>query len=68
LKPTRRDFDTVLEDVKKNAKTSWSRPTGDDLQGLFRKRKANTFRFKDDGIIPSPGMSAYNLPCGSAQA
>jgi hypothetical protein len=46
---------TLLEDAKKIAEkiTGWSQPSDDDLTGVIRKRKANTFRFKDDGTIPN---------------
>src|SRR5262249_32025116 len=45
----------VLEDVRKLAEkfTGWSRPSGNDLVGLVRERKANAFRFKDDGFVPN---------------
>ena len=45
----------MLEDVKKIAEkmTGRSRPSADELTSLVRERKANTFRFKDDGIIPN---------------
>jgi uncharacterized protein YjlB len=45
----------ILEDVKKAAEkiTGWSRPSSDDLAVLVRDRKANVFRFKDDGLIPN---------------
>ncbi len=45
----------ALESVKKIAEqiTGWSRPSRKDLAALIRTRKANTFRFKDDGIIPN---------------
>jgi hypothetical protein len=45
----------MLEDVKKIAEkvTGWSRPKRSALSGLIRARKAITFRFKDDGIIPN---------------
>jgi hypothetical protein len=45
----------MLEDVKKIAEkvTGWSRPKRSALSGLTRDRKASTFRFKDDGIIPN---------------
>jgi len=45
----------VLEDVKKLAEkvTGWSRPSGNDLAGLVRERRANAFRFKDDGFVPN---------------
>jgi uncharacterized protein YjlB len=45
----------TLENVKKVAEkiTGWSRPSRDDLSGLVRERKAHTFRFRDDGIVPN---------------
>jgi hypothetical protein len=45
----------MLEDVKKIAEkvTGWSRPSRDNLSAFVRERKASTFRFKDDGIIPN---------------
>ena len=46
----------MLEDVKKIAEkvTGWARPKRRaNLSGLIRERKASTFRFKDDGIIPN---------------
>ena len=45
----------MLEDVKKIAEkvTGWSRPKPSALSGLICERKARTFRFKDDGIIPN---------------
>lgn len=45
----------ALESVKKIAEkiTGWSRPVRKDLATLVRARKANTFRFKDDGLIPN---------------
>jgi uncharacterized protein YjlB len=45
----------MLEDVKKIAGriAGWSRPSIHDLSDLVRERKASTFRFKDDGIIPN---------------
>lgn len=45
----------MLEDVKKIAEkvTGWSRPKPSALSGLIRERKASTFRFKDDGIMPN---------------
>jgi uncharacterized protein YjlB len=33
--------------------TGWSRPSRDQLSDLVRSRKANAFRFKDDGVIPN---------------
>jgi uncharacterized protein YjlB len=33
--------------------TGWQRPSSDDLERLLRSRKAYTFLFKDDGIIPN---------------
>lgn len=45
----------ALESIKKAAEklTGWSRPARKDLAALIRERKANTFRFKDDGLIPN---------------
>jgi uncharacterized protein YjlB len=45
----------ALEMVKKLAEkmTGWSRPTEADLADLVRERKAHTFRFRDDGVIPN---------------
>jgi uncharacterized protein YjlB len=45
----------LLEDAKKMAEkiTGWARPSEDDLTCLIRERKANTFRFEDDGLIPN---------------
>lgn len=45
----------LLEDVKKFAEkaTGRWRPSADALAALVRERKANTFRFKDDGLIPN---------------
>jgi uncharacterized protein YjlB len=45
----------MLEDAKKIAEkvTGWSRPSRGTLAGLVRARKATTFRFKDDGVIPN---------------
>jgi uncharacterized protein YjlB len=45
----------ALESLKKAAEklTGWSRPSRGDLATSIRKRKANTFRFGDDGIIPN---------------
>ncbi|RUX52251.1 MAG: cupin [Mesorhizobium sp.] len=33
--------------------TGWQRPSSDELGRLVRQRKANAFRFEDDGIIPN---------------
>jgi uncharacterized protein YjlB len=43
------------ETIKKLAETltGWSRPSRNDLAALVRERKANTFRFRDDGVIPN---------------
>ena len=51
----RRCLMAVLEDAKKIAEkiTGWSRPSDDDLAQVVLDRKANTFRFKDDGIVPN---------------
>jgi uncharacterized protein YjlB len=45
----------ALESIKKAAEkvTGWRRPSDDTLGTLIRARKANTFKFKDDGIIPN---------------
>jgi uncharacterized protein YjlB len=45
----------MLEDVKKIAEnlTGWSRPRRSALSSLIRERKASTFCFKDDGVIPN---------------
>jgi uncharacterized protein YjlB len=45
----------VLEEVKKIIEkgTGWSRPSERGLEQLLRDRKANAFRFKDDGLIPN---------------
>ena len=42
-----------LEDVKRIAEkaTGWKKP--DDPQALLRERKPQTYRFKDDGLIPN---------------
>jgi uncharacterized protein YjlB len=44
---------SLLEDVKRVAEkaTGWKRP--DDPQALLRERKPQTYRFKDDGLIPN---------------
>jgi hypothetical protein len=43
----------LLEDVKKFAEkaTGRGRPARETLRGLVRRRKPNTFRFKDDGCV-----------------
>jgi uncharacterized protein YjlB len=43
----------LLENIKRLAEkaTGWRQP--DDPQSLLRDRKAHTYRFKDDGIIPN---------------
>jgi uncharacterized protein YjlB len=45
----------LLETVKKIAEkvTGRGRPAPAALEGLARNRKANIFRFKDDGLIPN---------------
>jgi uncharacterized protein YjlB len=62
MSPTDRDRDIegeakmpALETVKKFAEklTGWSRPSKADLITLVKERKANSFRFRDDGIIPN---------------
>jgi hypothetical protein len=43
----------LLEDIKHIVEktTGWKRPG--DPRGLLRQRKPNTYRFKDDGLIPN---------------
>jgi uncharacterized protein YjlB len=45
----------VLETLKNVAEkaTGLAKPSGDQIEKLIRSRKANTFRFKDDGVIPN---------------
>lgn len=45
----------MLEDAKKIAEkvTGWARPSRANLSALVRERKASTFHFKDDRIIPT---------------
>ncbi len=45
----------VLEGAKRFAErvTGRRRPALDALRSLVRRRKANTFRFEDDGFIPN---------------
>ena len=45
----------IIEKIKEIAEkaTGWSRPSGEALARLVRQRKANSFRFEDDGIIPN---------------
>jgi uncharacterized protein YjlB len=45
----------VLESLKKVAEkaTGLGGPSRDRIEGLVRNRKANAFRFKDDGVIPN---------------
>jgi uncharacterized protein YjlB len=45
----------LLERVKERFEkvTGWARPSGRDLDAALRPRKANAFRFKDDGVIPN---------------
>jgi uncharacterized protein YjlB len=45
----------LFEDAKKIAErvTGWARPSEDDVAALIRRRKANSFRFRDDGVIPN---------------
>jgi uncharacterized protein YjlB len=45
----------ILESGKKIVErvTGWQRPSRSELNSLVRKRKANTFRFEDDGVIPN---------------
>lgn len=46
---------TAMETIKKTVETltGWAKPSKRELAGLVRERKANIFRFKDDGIIPN---------------
>jgi uncharacterized protein YjlB len=46
---------SALETGKKIVEkiTGWSRPPKPQLSNLVRIRKANIFRFKDDGIVPN---------------
>jgi len=46
---------TVLKSLKETAErlTGWARPSRHDLQLAIRKRKANPYRFEDDGVIPN---------------
>ena len=46
---------SILESGKKMVEraTGWRRPSQSDLDHLVRPRKANAFRFKDDGVIPN---------------
>jgi uncharacterized protein YjlB len=45
----------AVETLKKITEKAigWSRPGKNELDGLLRVRKAQTYRFKDDGIIPN---------------
>ena len=45
----------IIEDAKKLAErmTGIARPKGPELAKLVRDRKATTFRFRDDGIVPN---------------
>jgi uncharacterized protein YjlB len=45
----------ILENGKKFVEkvTGWQRPSQSDLERLRRPRKAHTFYFKDDGIVPN---------------
>jgi hypothetical protein len=53
----------MLEDAKKIAEkvTGWARPSRANLSALVRERKASTFHFKDDRIIPTTrnGRSSF---------
>ncbi len=46
---------SILESGKKIVEqvTGWQRPSRGDLDSLVRRRKANTFSFKDDRVIPN---------------
>src|SRR4051794_214906 len=45
----------AVETLKKITEkaTGWARPQEDELIRLVRARKAHSYRFKDDGIIPN---------------
>jgi uncharacterized protein YjlB len=45
----------ILEDLKKTAErlTGWQRPSPSQVAKLPRTPKANTYRFRDDGLIPN---------------
>jgi uncharacterized protein YjlB len=45
----------IIENAKTSIEkiTGWQRPSSDDLDCLVRLRKANTFRFSDDGLVPN---------------
>ena len=45
----------IVESGKKIVEkiTGWRRPSSNDLDRLVRSRKANTFHFKDDGLVPN---------------
>jgi uncharacterized protein YjlB len=53
--PHRKLAMAILETLKKTAEkaTGLARPSRDRLEDLVRSRKANTFAFKDDGVIPN---------------
>ncbi|WP_027062375.1 cupin [Mesorhizobium loti] len=46
---------TILESPKKAVErvTGFAKPSEKKLAGLVRLRKANAFRFKDDGLVPN---------------
>ncbi len=46
---------TLLGSAKKVVEkaTGWSLPSAEQLPALVRQRKAHTFRFKDDGLVPN---------------
>jgi uncharacterized protein YjlB len=45
----------LLEDGRKIVEnlTGWLRPSKEDLDSLIHDRKAYTFQFKDDGVVPN---------------
>src|SRR5262249_9067507 len=45
----------VLESAKEKIEkmTGWKRPSRGDLRDAVRSRKPNSFRFKDDGVVPN---------------
>jgi hypothetical protein len=53
----------VLESVKEKIEkvTGWKRPSRSDLRDAVRSRKPNSFRFKDDGVVPNnPKLPTYD--------
>jgi uncharacterized protein YjlB len=46
---------SLVEDIKKLAEkaTGWARPDRSALAGLVRTRKPQSYRFRDDGVVPN---------------